>query len=367
MKRVNRDGFTLVELLVVIAIIGVLIALLLPAVQAAREAARRSQCLNNLKQLGLAMHNFHDVKKRFPAAGHQLEWKESPPGPDNNPWEPNATHRWSYLTVLLPFMEEQALYDELVRTHIRQQVPWAGTNVTRAKITTILCPSDGNTNNNFEQFGRNSYMINRGDQWLNWDWWESRGIAGGTGDRLQLGMASITDGTSQTIMIAEVKIGVLGSTKVTEGISWEGATDQSHPPSECLAKVGPGDRYVGAVAQWEHLQGYRWADAITPYTQFQPMLPPNGPSCAAPSDGENWGLITASSNHSGGVNVLFCDGSVRFINENIDAGDPTRSVTTHAAGQFPPGSPQNYLGPSLYGVWGAIGSSRSGESVSVPQ
>ena len=125
--RMRRRAFTLVELLVVIAIIGVLVALLLPAVQAAREAARRSQCTNNLKQLGLAVHNFHDTHQRLPNSTHQMLFRDpnrvsDPAVHPRDQWG-NGRDRWSYACVLLPFMEQQAIYDELLRSHIPQQRP----------------------------------------------------------------------------------------------------------------------------------------------------------------------------------------------------------------------------------------------------
>ena len=145
MYRMNRrKAFTLVELLVVIAIIGILIALLLPAVQAAREAARRSQCTNNLKQLGLAAQNFHDTYKRFPVASYEMNFKD----PDNStPTAPvwsNNDQRWSWICSVLPFMEQQPLYDLSVSNHLNTSSnPWTSSDLTATKIQTILCPSDG--------------------------------------------------------------------------------------------------------------------------------------------------------------------------------------------------------------------------------
>lgn len=106
----RQRAFTLVELLVVIAIIGILIALLLPAIQAAREAARRSQCTNNLKQIGLALHNFHDTYGRFPAANHEKNFAV-PAGSGNYP---NSAHRWGFTVPLLPYIEQKALYDDMI-------------------------------------------------------------------------------------------------------------------------------------------------------------------------------------------------------------------------------------------------------------
>jgi len=360
-----RRGFTLVELLVVIAIIGILIALLLPAVQAAREAARRAQCTNNLKQLGLALHNFHDTYKEFPTASHQPLLRE--PGYVGNPWDgwTNGRDRWSYLTVLLPFLEQQPLYDEFLSNHVGQTRPWHNTSFANARIATILCPSDpgskGGTNR-----GPTSYHANRGDYWLDWDWGECRGVFG-RGGRTVINMALVKDGTSNTIAIAECKIGVQGSKRVTEGFARDvSGANNGAPPSLCLACIDSSNpQYYSCNVETGDWQiGWRWADSRTPYTTFHTMLPPNSASCGRRA--ESWALVTASSYHPGGVNVLLCDGSVRFISETIDAGDPTLTVFDMNPGPTDPSRPQDYMGPSPYGVWGALGTSRSGEVVQVP-
>ena len=173
LKERQRQGFTLVELLVVIAIIGILVALLLPAVQAAREAARRMQCTNNLKQLGLAVHNFHDTFRTFPSASRQPQFKDN----EVNDWV-NGRDRWGYLCVLLPYIEQQALYNELVTNQLGVNRPWTGMPLTRTKVAGFLCPSDSGGNTKGDTLARNSYHCNRGDFWLGWNWNECRGVMG---------------------------------------------------------------------------------------------------------------------------------------------------------------------------------------------
>ncbi len=351
----RRKGFTLVELLVVIAIIGILVALLLPAVQAAREAARRMQCTNNLKQLGLAVHNFHDTFKMFPSASHQPGFKD----PVYNDWR-DGRDRWSYLCVLLPYVEQTAMYEELVSNHVGRTRPWSGNNLMRTKVSTFLCPSDSGGDTKGNTLARNSYHCNRGDYWLDWNWWECRGVMG-NGERLTLNFSAIRDGTSNTMLISECIIGVPGTRKVGQAFARDVGVSNGDPPAICAAREGPNNELLGTLQSPSWLCGWRWADAISTYTQWHPVLPPNAPTCG--NHGESWALITASSYHPGGVNVVFCDGSVHFISETINAGDPTLSPRDFAPD---PNRPQDYLGPSLWGVWGALGSSRSSESVSIP-
>ncbi|RMF91889.1 MAG: DUF1559 domain-containing protein [Planctomycetota bacterium] len=355
----RNSGFTLVELLVVIAIIGILIALLLPAVQAAREAARRSQCTNNLKQLGVALHNFHDTNKRFPAATHEQNFVNPPNSTSNAYYE-----RWSYACSLLPFMEQRALYDEFMQNHLGITRPWNDNSLTRARIDTLLCPSDGQSKG---IPGRNqapiSYHVNRGDYWLNWDWYECRGVFG-RGDKKVVSFASLQDGSSNTIAVSECKIGVKGSRKVTEAVARDAGAYNGAPPSLCLAQVGANNEFTGNVETGDWQIGWRWADSITPYTLFFTMLPPNGPTCG--NTGESWAIVTASSYHPGGANVLMCDGSVHFIQETVDAGDPTLTVNDMPTPPVDSSRPQDYGGPSPYGVWGALGTIQGGETVQIP-
>ncbi len=363
----QRQGFTLVELLVVIAIIGILVALLLPAIQAAREAARRTQCVNNLKQLGIGLHNFHDTYKRLPAACYDPLFQQLTVPPNSGQW-----YRWSYLAALLPFIEQNALYDDLQANNAFAQWPDGNSAPTcKVLIPSFICPSDdGNAKVLFAFNGNSaptSYHCNRGDQWLNWDYYEGRGPFC-RGDKKPVNLSLVTDGTSNTMAIAEVCIGVYNSRKVTEGSALSVGAYNSAPPSLCLQRVGGDGGFTGTIETRAHCQiGARWMCASI-YTHWLPMLPPNGPSCAN-GHNEDWLMTTASSRHPGGVNVLFLDGTVKFISASIDAGDPTRTATSPPPG-FPPladtSRPQDYSGPSLYGVWGSLGSMGGGESVQVP-
>jgi prepilin-type N-terminal cleavage/methylation domain-containing protein/prepilin-type processing-associated H-X9-DG protein len=364
MKTSSRRGFTLIELLVVIAIIAILIALLLPAVQQAREAARRSSCKNNLKQLGLALHNFHDIYKEFPTSTHQEVFRDprwAGQQQSDSGWG-SGRDRWSYAVALLPQIEQKPLYDQFIASHLARTRPWHNNAFNRTRLSVLLCPSDPGSNFvHRSPLGPISYHCNRGDYWLDYGWWESRGVFG-RGGRTVLNMASITDGTSHTAALAECKIGVQSSRMVTlgiaTGVSGSGWDDQ--PPSDCLARVDPNTKLLtGSIQGGSWQVGWRWADAHHNYTAYFHMLPPNGPSCG--SSGESHALISASSYHPGGCNVLFVDGSVHFISENINAGNPTGRMRDMP--EFAGGNPQDYLGPGPYGVWGALGTSRSGESL----
>lgn len=357
----RRRGFTLVELLVVIAIIGILVALLLPAIQAAREAARRSECTNKLKQMAIACQNFHDTYKRFPVASHEMNFRLQ-----NSASSADFTgnrHRWSYIVAILPFIEQQPLYDDFMVNYLGITVPWNTNDLTRSKIPTILCPSDGNTASvpaTDRQY--TSYHCNRGDYHLHYDWFECRGVFG-RGDRQFHTMATITDGTSNTMLISEVKVGVNGRRTVGEAFATGWAATNGGSPAGLLARELPDGTLSGALGAPDQMLGWRWADSHSIYTQWHAVLPPNRPSGGI--DRENWALITASSYHPGGVNVAFVDGSVHFIADSIDAGDPTAQELGNPS-LTDPTRPQDYSGPSLRGVWGALASSRAGEAVKKP-
>ena len=368
MLKKNSKGFTLVELLVVIAIIGILIGLLLPAVQAAREAARRMQCTNNLKQLGLACQTFHDAQKYLPNAGHQIIMKKYDGVVGS--WE-----RFSGLMVMLPYIEQQALYTEAVNrwdSNPGDASPWStGDNPAWCKtVNAYLCPSDGGGPQNAGELAATSYHLNRGDLPLLWDWNEYRG-AFSDGNQHKMTLADINDGTSNTAFFAEA---VIGTTKTAEkvkgGIVLLGGSFNSHTtdwgnfyylPATCSAARGAG----GNIAQGYSVGGTgnqqigrRWADANGPYTMFYTILPPNAPTCARGSN-EECCITTASSNHSGGVNVCMGDGSVRFVSDTVDCGNQNEDGYNVVRNQS---RPQDYGGPSIYGVWGAMGSSAGGET-----
>lgn len=211
--------------------------------------------------------------------------------------------------------------------------------------------------------GRTSYHSNRGDVWVDNFWHETRGVIG-VGNREKHNFASIMDGTSNTLLISEARVGRrTGTNIVGEGIATNVGADGNSAPSICKARRGPNNILTGDVSTNDWQVGWRWADSLCVYSQFFTMLPPNDPSCG--NDGEAWVLVTPSSYHPGGVNAVFVDGSVTFVSETIDAGDPT--LTGLDSPNPPPsGAAQHYTGPSMYGVWGAMGTSGGGEPISKP-
>ena len=203
-RRIGRSGFTLVELLVVIAIIGILVALLLPAIQAAREAARRTQCNNNLKQLGIALQNYHDTYQRFPPLA--VFGKFGGPG-SQPPTVPSPAYNHTWCLMILPFMEQQALYDSVDKMLRVWDQP-----IRSTVVPAFLCPSDDGFGDNPAQthgISVTHYVASEG-----YHWWPGPAVpnypfapgadfqgvfAGGQSTK----MAGITDGTSMTIVVAE--------------------------------------------------------------------------------------------------------------------------------------------------------------------
>ncbi|MGL4943879.1 MAG: DUF1559 domain-containing protein [Thermoguttaceae bacterium] len=392
----NR-GFTLVELLVVIAIIGVLVALLLPAVQAAREAARRMTCTNKLKQLGIASHNFHGLTKHLPAGANQPEFAPTANGDGvtahNNAY--NIRGRLTWTVMLLPSLEQTAKWEQISdivaksKTADYQNIYCYDTPATVAGrgtlagqnlpnpyhgyIDALLCPSDTKKIGQ-DPIGATSYRGCRGDapSTAGNTGTISRGIFG-RGDNRTYDMSMIKDGTSNTILYAEAIISPAYNTPETKIKGGSAATTidseaaNNDAIAECAAARGPnGTLTLSANSR----QGCRWADSYIVFSQFHTILPPNSPSCVRLGDVERT-VQAASSNHSGGANVCLADGSVRFISETINNVSTGWAAAFTIGGNKNPGQNANG-GPfyhdmaSPFGVWGALGSAVGGESVAIP-
>ena len=370
-KSFFKRGFTLVELLVVIAIIGILIALLLPAVQAAREAARRSQCTNNLKQLGLALHNYHDSQKVFPYRKGGSSSCNTVSTSYGNRRDGNCTRKSGFIPVLA-YLEQVAMFDRIragePTNGIRPDGPagWEGWPVWDDSPDNLFCPSDNGIPNRTGPY--NSYAFCIGDQVENIR--DASQVRGMFATNTTYSTADIIDGTSNTIAMSErlcaAKLttnnyqsqtgGVVPAQSVEHvlGIA-KNVSGLVSSPGLCRAVTD--GRYFVAGTTIHTYWGGRWTDGQPARVGFTTVLPPNSPSCSDPAYGQDWAdqvsvVLPPSSRHPGGVNCLFADGSVRFISNTIDTGNL--------------GAYQPFNGPSVYGVWGALGSKDGGESVTAP-
>jgi type II secretory pathway pseudopilin PulG len=407
-----------VELLVVIAIIGVLVGLLLPAVQAAREAARRMSCSNNFKQIGLAIHNYHSAYKQLPTQGSGTGI-----GLQTNRWwrtGNDASHECLSAHVgMLPFMEQQALWEQVSNPDIKTvtgapapgntrltnpprwpamgpnprnfsrnpgYVPWA------SEIPTLRCPSDPGVG--LPALGRTNYAVCLGDAPGTWHNHFKRGDLrpGGTGGvlnfkaiargvfqvRKESKFRDILDGLANTIAMGEI-LTDLGDRDKRTAASWErdGSNDVSDSPSYCrdagqisaqfptkwcaAGETGctpPSPLYVNA----HDGRGMSWANFRHMTTAMFTILPPNSEVCVGV-----WidaaGTMPAGSHHQGGAHVLMSDGAVIFMTDSVEAGD-SRAGAVRRYGNNPPPTPSRAIGSqSPYGLWGALGTRSMKETI----
>jgi len=320
-SALRRRGFTLIELLVVIAIIAILIALLLPAVQQAREAARRASCKNNLKQIGLALHNYEETYKRYPPGG-------------DYPVVLTAD-RWSVHARLLPFLEQ---------ANLQRLIDWnqsysAQPLVTQTRVEIYLCPSD--VNDMARPDGAlTHYPISYGANYGTWFVWNPLTGAGGAGmffPNSGLRQRDVADGTTNTLAFAEVK--AFTAYLRDGGTPPNGAT----PPASPLDVSGYGGNFKTNSGHTE------WVDARAHQTGFTTTF---GPNTVVPhvsggttydvdynsnregktTDQITYAAVTSRSHHAGIVHVLLMDGSSRSVSENINIAT-WRSLGTRAGGE----------------------------------
>jgi prepilin-type N-terminal cleavage/methylation domain-containing protein/prepilin-type processing-associated H-X9-DG protein len=318
----RRRGFTLIELLVVIAIIAVLIALLLPAVQAAREAARRAQCVNNLKQIGISLHNYHDVTSSMPTGHLGTGWND-----------------WGALVMLLPYMEQAPLFNStnFANTGNAASPGYApNTTMQRVTINLLQCPSDPDRLTN--GYGHHNYCGNAGNApeslFDNNQHGACNGCFFSVNNCRPVGFRDVTDGLSNTGAFSEkvkgMQTGFCGydPTRPSSAImSVPVATSQSGgvyqdavPQFYYQACVAQGPTPTGNFSTSGAIsQGEFWWDGHYETEIYNHVMPPNTWSCddANSSWVNDAGAATATSRHSGGVNVGMCDGSVKFIKQSI--------------------------------------------------
>lgn len=327
MHRTGRRGFTLVELLVVIAIIGILIALLLPAVQAAREAARRSQCTNNLKQIGLGLHNYHSATKAFPPG-----WVRTH-GTSADPDDPS----WAWSVSVLPYMEQQPLYQRLNASKVTMSYVFKNDLAAlQTAVSTYMCPSDTaagtppgtNPNRTFLKVGSltfnpavaiglSNYPGNGGNQ----------GDTGLFQENLSMTMTDIQDGTSSTLAVGERMSPLI-------------KTPSNNPPNDGgYAALWAG---LDQVANEMINQPGGTQGCVRGYTYYRM---PDGYS----NTGTDWPDLAFSSMHPGGANFLLCDGSVRFISNTINWTDQNTGISP--------------LNKSLFGTFNRLGDRADGQPV----
>jgi prepilin-type N-terminal cleavage/methylation domain-containing protein/prepilin-type processing-associated H-X9-DG protein len=338
-------GFTLIELLVVISIIAVLIALLLPAVQAAREAARRAQCTNNLKQIGLALHNYHSANDCFPSAAIPTRKSDFTVGNNNS---------FSAQARLLAFMEQKPIYDaaNFALAALNDVAPrfaaQANNTVCTKRLSVFLCPScPPPWWNSIDQSGvapGNTYFASFGSG-LEFDGTQvvpPNGVFQYLGPAI--GVRDVTDGTSNTIAFGEWKVGdgdttlftiptdivsipalPAGIARNTPSILMPGgaATFQTYIDT-CSSDLAVAADRTARVASL----GENWAFGLNAYSMGNVLLPPNPkyPNCSLPSGLQTPGMYGLSSYHPGGANIVMADGSVRFLK------DSTNRVTVWALG-----------------------------------
>ena len=393
-----RRAFTLVELLIVIIIVSVLVILAVVMISGAREASRRMQCSNNLKQLGLAVHNFHDAMKTLPKANFHPQfcreefYNEETGGYGNR-------ELYGIMPILLPYIESGPYYHLLV-TRLNKEgdapTPWdvewlglsgvpppnrytghTGPAIAQAYSTVISCPSDPMGRNlKPGDFSRTNYHGCRGDIWVNWKSPSTRGIFI-SGPNKPIGFIDIPGGLSNVILFAECVIGNNHGGRnapVLGGMAYGMPFGADAVPMRCLERAGKGGKLTGGqnhdVLTDMRGAGLCWLSGRQVNDQFFTILPPNSPSCSSETDWQDWALNSASSYHPGGCNSVLADGSVQYISNTIDCGDLNQTALDELHKIYPnletaesTSLTRNF---SPWGIWGNMGCRYMGLGNGIP-
>jgi prepilin-type N-terminal cleavage/methylation domain-containing protein len=328
-EKSNRTGFTLVELLVVIAIIGTLIGLLLPAVQSAREASRRTSCQNNSRQLGLALHLFMDCNKTLPANGN-YSWSGS---------AVTTTNAWSAMSRILPFIEQESLFKGInFKQSYSTQI-----NISSQRVGTFMCPSEKNDRGQGTDptYGNKHWPINYAVNMGTWRVLSSKASGMQTGDGAFMPNrgrkpAEFGDGLSKTLGIVEVKA---FTNRVPGASNTTTFATPPDPPTDIMAlSLG-----TFSTTSFTHVE---WVDGKVHETGFTTVFAPNTNVkyssggmdydvdvvlVTESNPGDTYAAVTARSYHPGGVTALMMDASVRFVDSSADL-TAWRAMGTTSAG-----------------------------------
>ena len=350
--RPSKRGFTLLEMLVVVGIIALLLALFVPSLRLSRESARRMACSNQVKHIGLAMHNYHSAFDQLPIGMGGTDGGATA--------QLSNGHRLSGLVALMPFLEQQQLWEQISAPMstasfsypamgpspwIADYEPWA------TQVATLRCPSSSSTKT---EFGETNYALCIGDAAR--EIHQPPGTRGLFACRITTRFGDVSDGLANTIAMGE--IGTCFERRLKGQFALDQPASILEDPASCLAirDSGQPTRYAAEVRLGDRGRGGCWADGAAGCGLFQTILPPNSVNAAVGSTPASDGIYSAGSWHQGGSHVLMADGAVLFITDSIEAGD--------ASAATPPSSLFSSVGEkSPYGLWGALGTISGAEEV----